>query len=312
MTDEELLSYNNLGFIPGPNESEADFTQRVKSVKQAFLKLGDGTIPPSHWDWVEIQLKDLFSFTPHCLPAFYSNRSLTPWQGAAAWVEHGKIIAIQLRNAFKKGSFLGIYDRGEILSHEAVHAARSAFPKDRWDEYFAYMTSEKAWRRVLGPIVQSPWEVWPFLLFCIAGALFPLVFIGAAIWTGFGFYRLAQGHRILRKASESLSSEGYSDKQVRAILFRLTDAEIQRLSRGINIFVDTRDSCKDQGSSFPLSPIGVDKKVGIASPKKGKNWFSKTSKPTELGFCSSLSNTSNLRGRLLCLMKEIYGTKSDS
>lgn len=241
MTDDELLSYNHQGFIPGPNESEDEFLHRVKSVKQAFLKLGDGAIPSSHWGWVTSHLNDLFGFVPHSLPAFYSNRSLTPWQGAAAWVEHGKIIAIQLRQAFKKGSFLGLYERDEILGHEAVHAARSAFPKDRWDEYFAYMTSEKAWRRVLGPIIQSPWEVWPFLIFCLSAVFFPLAFIGAAIWIGLGFYRLVSSHRILAKAGAALLQRGYSKSQARVILFRLTEDEIRNVSRGINIFANQNE-----------------------------------------------------------------------
>lgn len=251
MTDDELLLLNHSGFIPGPTESEEEFTQRIQSVKQAFLKLGDGAIPPSHWDWVRIQLQELFGFAPDSLPAFYSNRSLAPWQGAAAWVERGKIIAIQLRSSFKKGSFLGLYNRDEILGHEAVHAARSAFPRDRWDEYFAYMTSEKPWRRVLGPIIQEPWEVWPFLVFCVAGALFPLAFIGAAIWIGFGFYRLIGSHRILRKAGEFLCAKGYSARETRSLLLRLTDAEIQSLSRGINKFADL-DSANLRGRLLRL------------------------------------------------------------
>ena len=236
MTDEELIVLNQSGFIPGPNESEKDFRHRIESTKQAFFKLGVSAIPSSHWDWVGNKLRDLFGFTPSCLPAFYSNRSLRLWQGAAAWVERGQILAIQLRESFKKGTFLGIYQRSEILAHESVHAARSAFPVDPWDEFFAYMTSEAVWRRVLGPIIRRPWEVWPFLIFCLLGAMDPVFFLGSALWMGLGFYRLIRSHRILHKASETLKKLGCVSGMARALCLRLTDSEIVNLSRGINIF----------------------------------------------------------------------------
>ncbi len=236
MTDEELVAFNRSGFIPGPLETESQFLQRVESTKSAYFKLGVSAIPKAHWAWADAQLNTLFDFTPTCLPAFYSNTSLTPWQGAAAWVERGQVIAIQLRESFKKGSFLGMYDRGELLAHESVHAARSAFPKDPWDEFFAYMTSQRSWRRVLGPIIQNPWEVWPLFVLCLLSAVLKIFFLGVAIWVGMGFSRLIRRHRILRKASDTLRDLGYSDEKARSLLLRLTDAEIRNLSKGINIF----------------------------------------------------------------------------
>jgi hypothetical protein len=237
MTDEELLFLNDSGFIPGPTESEMDFKRRVESTKQAFFKLGVSAIPSSHWDWVGNKLRDQFGFTPLCLPAFYSNRSLMPWQGAAAWVERGQILAIQLRESFRKGTFLGIYQRGEILAHEAVHAARSAFPLDRWDEFFAYMTSGISWRRALGPIIQRPWEVWPFLIFCLMGVFVPGLFLVAALWMSIGFCRLIRCHRILHRASLFLKKLGFTDHRARSVLLRLTDSEIISLSKRNNIFL---------------------------------------------------------------------------
>ncbi|HSX13847.1 MAG TPA: hypothetical protein VLE96_05450 [Chlamydiales bacterium] len=232
MTDEELLEHNRAGFIPGPQESEEKYLRRIESTKAAYLKLGVAAIPSSHWEWVEKKILDGFDFVPRCLPAFYSNRSLAPWQGAAAWVERDQILAIQLREAFKKGTFLKIYSRSEILAHEAVHAARSAFPVDPWDEYFAYMTSEKVWRRALGPIVRRPWEVWPLLAAFIVGPFLPLSFLFASVWIGLGFIRLIRGHFILKKASLALQKKGLSNDQVRHILFRLTNVEIQKLAKG--------------------------------------------------------------------------------
>jgi hypothetical protein len=241
MTDEELLSLDAQGFIPGPGEEEADFRRRVEAVQEAFLKLGDESIPHAHWEYAGAKLRGLFKFSPNSLPAFYSNRALTPWQGAAAWVERGQVIAIQLRKAFRKGSFLGIYDRDELLAHEAVHAARSAFPKDRWDEFFAYMTSERSWRQVLGPIVQRPWEIWPFLFFSLAGALFPIAFLGATLCVGFGFLRLVRGHLVLRRASHHLCKAGFTKAEARSLLVRLPNLDIEALSQGKEIGQERSD-----------------------------------------------------------------------
>jgi hypothetical protein len=166
----------------------------------------------------------LFDVKPLYICAFYSSRSLRPWQGAAAWIEGRELHSIQLRKGF--------YKKEEFLSHEAVHAARSGFHEHRFEEYFAYMTSEKKWRRVLGPVVQRPWEVWP-LMVCFGTALWsPIGFLGAAFWTGLGFIRLLKGHRQLARASEALLKVVQDSAKARAILFRLTDREILLLAQG--------------------------------------------------------------------------------
>ena len=238
ITEDELLAYSKKGFIPGPGESETSFLHRIQATKQAFLKLGVAAIPDSHWEYVRGNLEKLFGFTPESLPAFYSNKALTPWQGAAAWVERGQVIAIQLREAFRKGTFLRIYKRSEILAHEAVHAARSAFPKDPWDEYFAFMTSDQAWRRSLGPIIRSPWEVWPFLIFCLLGSFLPLFFLGASFWICAGFIRLIKAHLTLKRALKELNKK-MTLQEARILLLRLTNDEIQELSIGKELKITT-------------------------------------------------------------------------
>ena len=127
MQDRELLDWNRRGFIPGPKESEEDFLRRVNDTGKEAVKLGGRPIPSSHWEWVRRHLREIFDFEPESLPAFYSNRLLVPWQGAASWIMSGKLIGVQLREKLQRGSYLGLYDRNEILAHEAVHAARCAF-----------------------------------------------------------------------------------------------------------------------------------------------------------------------------------------
>lgn len=233
MTDQELLGLDRDGFLPGPCESEEDFLNRVKRVKENFEN-GDW-IPASHWNWVRESLDEIFNVKPLYICAFYSNRSLAPWQGAASWIEGRELSSIQLREGLKKGTYLGIYSREEILAHEAVHAARSGFNENRCEEFFAYMTSEKKWRRILGPILQRPWEAWPFLLCVLAGAIWPVCFSGAALWSGMGFYRLIKQHLRLRRASERVFDIVQDLRKTRAVLFRLTDDEIELFSKGEKI-----------------------------------------------------------------------------
>ncbi len=233
MTDADLLALDKIGFIPGPGETEESFLSRVDKAKKYFQS--GGWIPPAHWDWVREYLDEMFNVKPLYICAFYSNRGLAPWQGAAAWIEGRALSSIQLRTGLKKGTYLGIYSREEILAHEAVHAARSGFDENRCEEFFAYMTSEKGWRRVLGPILQRPWEAWPFLLSCIAGVFWPPGYLGGAFWAALGFARLCKQHWRLKRAAATLFKRTGDARTTRAILFRLTDEEIEKFSKGVDL-----------------------------------------------------------------------------
>jgi hypothetical protein len=233
MTDQDLLALDKIGFIPGPGETESQFLARVAKAKKDFAE--GKWIPESHWDWVREFLDQLYYVKPLYMRAFYSNKNLAPWQGAAAWVEGRVLFSIQLREGLRKGSYLGLYQREEILAHEAVHAARSGFNEPIFEEFFAYMTSEKKWRRVLGPIVQRPWEIWPLLIFMGLGIVWQGAYLAATIWVGLGFFRLIQKHRCLRKAAKNILEKTQDQKNGRAILFRLTDDEIKKFAKGQDI-----------------------------------------------------------------------------
>lgn len=233
MTDRDLLALDKMGFIPGPGESEEAFLSRVARTKENFEK--ENRIPEAHWDWVREYLDQMFNVKPLYICAFYSNEKLAPWQGAASWIEGRTLSAIQLREGLRKGSYLGLYRREEILAHEAVHGARSGFDENRCEEFFAYMTSEKKWRRVLGPILQRPWEVWPLLLTLGGGMFWPACYWGATVWMVIGFYRLIRQHSRLNRAARQILKRVGDERKTRAVLFRLTDREIELFAQGKNI-----------------------------------------------------------------------------
>jgi len=232
LTDEELLLLNRQGLIPGPDELEEEFSFRVAKAKE---KITSGEwIPSSHWEWARLHLEELFDFSPQFLPAFYSNRSLALWQGAASWIEDGKLKAIQLREGLKKGSYFG-YKRDEILAHEAVHAARAAFNEPQAEEFFAYLTSEKWWRRAFGPLIRRPYEVWVFFVLAIGTLLFPITNLFASGWLGMGVFRLLRLHHRMKRAAKTLGRMLQDPRRVRAVLLRLTDQEIGMFAEGEDV-----------------------------------------------------------------------------
>lgn len=244
MTDRDLLALDNIGFIPGPDENEPEFLARVEKAKEKFKR--GGWIPEPHWDWVRETLFQLFHVKPLYICAFYSNKKLSLWEGAAAWIEGKELDRIQLRQGLKKGTYLKVYKREEILAHEAIHAARCAFNESRFEEFFAYMSSEKKYRRVLGPILKRPWEAWPFFLFSLAGNIWAGFYLVAAALAAFGFVRLIKQHVILNRAAKAVYKITKDAKLSRAVLFRLTDEEIDRFSRGeeISSYAETQESLR--------------------------------------------------------------------
>lgn len=220
------------GFIPGPNESDDEFFERVACTKEKFQK--GSWLPESHWHFARESLDAIFNVKPLYICAYYSNRNLAPWQAAASWINGKSLDRIQLRTKFKKGSFLG-YSRDEILAHEAVHAMRSGFTYSRFEEFFAYMTSTRKWRRILGPIVQKPWEVWPLLLFSLCSLFSPIFYFFISLWLSVGFARLVRMHWILRIVGNRLNAIVQDACKARAVMLCLSDAEIMTFYKKNNI-----------------------------------------------------------------------------
>ncbi len=83
--------------------------------------------------------------------------------------------------------------------------------------------------------MQRPWEVWPFFAAAVAGMFWPVCYLGAAIWSGFGFFRLIRQHGKLKRASGRIFERVKDRRKTRALMFRLTDEEIDAFSKGEDI-----------------------------------------------------------------------------
>lgn len=267
MNEESLLiqqweEWNAQGFIPGPDETEKAFQERIafcQSLRQHLEQTTGDSLPfEINGDQSQEILKEALPFTqqlygiqPQWVPLFFSNHQLAPWHGGCAWIfqlhENSPTSAfLQLRARFRDTSnFLGIYQRRELIAHELAHVGRMLYQEPQFEEFFAYQSSPSPWRRWLGPIVQSSRESFFFILLLGAVILTDLALlsigpkmIALAWWVrllplaliGLAVGRLMYRHRVLKRCLQKL--EGlYSPVQAKHLLYRLRDGEIKQFSR---------------------------------------------------------------------------------
>jgi hypothetical protein len=202
--DAALLEYFQRGLIPGPEESEEAFFKRIEKAK-----------PLSHSEWSG--LSSPFGFVMDWVPISYSNHKIAWWEGAATWISEEELPSIQLRTSFQKGSFLG-YSRSEVLSHEAIHAARMCFIEPQFEEVLAYATASQAWKRFFGPLFSRTWEPLVLMLGVLLGAWQPLV---PLLLFGLSFGWLCFRQWIFKRCCRKLSLP---------IVLCLTDGEMRRFA----------------------------------------------------------------------------------
>ncbi len=264
ISKDELLILNTEGFIPGPGETEERFLNRVRLVKKLFsdpenffkekaqnppFELEDRLKKPDY-HWAGCSLLNLFDISGRSFLAYFNNDKLRMFQGAATWIldiEGAAVPLLQLKKNLKKGSFLGIYSLEDILAHELAHFARAAFNEPKYEEFFAYMTSSKVIRKLLGPIASSSKEIIFFLSFIFLSlffqylglfykiALFDFLFITSSLLSmsllSIGFLRLGYRRYRFNKCYKKLFSFFKKKEKTMAVMFRLTDDEIKLFSK---------------------------------------------------------------------------------
>lgn len=184
---------------------------------------------------------------------FFSNHQLPFWQGGCAWIfqmteDSPTGALIQLRKAFSHSStYLGIYEREELLEHELVHVGRMEFKEPIFEEILSYRTSKSMFRRLFGPLFQSSMESFIFLLllgfvFIFDNFLFSLQHlhahkIGLWLWTAplgyfaYLFTRLLRRQKIFNRCLKKLSECLGSSQNARYVIYRLQDKEIVMFSK---------------------------------------------------------------------------------
>jgi hypothetical protein len=224
ISDADLLEYNRRGLIPGPEEDEDAFLQRVSSCHRV----------PAYEHEGREKVKAHFDIDIDWMEVSYSNKGLMPWEGAAVLISESRAL-LQLRKAFEKGAYLGLYMRSEVLSHEWAHLARMAFHEPQFEELFAYSLSSSSLRRRFGPFFRTSCEssiflaIWLISLILNAFQLFTatLAFSLPLLVTAYGFWRLARLHLLFQRCRRSVSKIVKEPKNIIPLLFRQRDTPIQ-------------------------------------------------------------------------------------
>lgn len=252
--------WNRLGLIPGPSESEEEFLRRVDyclHLKEQLVGLLGKDLPFSA---EELDVKSsfesfectqqLYGIAPTWVPVFYSNHQLAPWHGGCAWIfqESDKTpmaAFLQLRRYYKNHStYLGIYQRDELVAHECAHVGRMQFEEPQFEELLAYQSAKRSWRRWLGPLVRSSREslsfviaIGAYLAILIAmlsvqqPALELIYYFGLLGWMVIfvlAFGRLTVSQRYYQRCVQQLSG---LLPQSTHLAYRLTDEEIRLFAK---------------------------------------------------------------------------------
>jgi hypothetical protein len=260
LSDYELISFHQEGFIPGPREKEEDFLKRIQSTRELYNNPKDffndinekipvslkDRISKSRASWSRTLVKNLFDVNPEHVSFFYGNKKIFFFQGAITWIikkQSASIPFIQIRKNLMKGKYLGIYCLDEILAHEFVHSARIAFNEPKNEELLAYLTSSSSFRKVLGPVFRKTFEVWVFFSFLFLSyfsfmflpenyKIFSLMlFLFSFFFVSVGLFRLAKVRYTFMKAFRKLKIMLKEERKALFVLFRLTDKEIKFCSK---------------------------------------------------------------------------------
>ncbi len=132
----------------------------VKNLKNGHcIELDDG-IKTDKNDFVPEKLKtpaaekteNLYGFAVDWVPGFFLRSGVGLLWGGCAWHDDRQDITVfALRNSFRTSPDYLVYNRDELIAHESCHAARSPMGNDwQLEEFFAYRTSSRSFRRYMG------------------------------------------------------------------------------------------------------------------------------------------------------------------
>lgn len=237
------------GWILGPNESNEAYLSRIKMLEHFYEnppETVDHFLTDRDWEPALDRMENLYGCRPDWIVAHYSDQNLPFFQGGATWIVEKKgvrIPLIQLKEKFERGSLLGLYKREEVLAHEIVHAVRMPFDEPRFEEIFAYRTSQSWWRRAFGPLFEKSWESVFFLLLLflpIAVELLPIFGIEWGLWAylrflpgvffGWLLFRLGIYQLSLHRALKKMGPNLLRPEEKWATALHLTDGEIFRFA----------------------------------------------------------------------------------
>ncbi len=233
INDELLFSLNKKGLFPSPGEFEKDFIKRAHDL---YLKN-----PFSNKLFNFIPLQKLFDIQPDWVDFKYTNQGLSFWEAACVEIRGDRFVLKLKKKLEHRPLYWGLYSVEEIGLHECCHVSRMAFREERFEEMFAYHTSNSL-RKIWGPLFRSRKEIFALivsLLLSVAGDLFAQGISG--LWWLLKLApclvllsltaRLFINRRIFYKCQRALGPFLKNKEQTLAVMFRLSDKEIISFSK---------------------------------------------------------------------------------
>lgn len=229
---EALERLNCSGLFPAPGQADDVFWNKV-----------DHVLSQANFSEPFPDLLARFDVKPYWVSVETGNQGLQFWEGAVLWQEQmdaGFVVPkIQLSDRVQR-----FYTRDELMSHEMVHAVRSDFAEEQFEEVLAYATSPRAWRRWLGPFFRNPTEASVFLWTALFTMVMQCVEV-ATEWTAgwllfpwipicfisIGAARLQRTHRFFRRCLRNLAKVLSDPEKKWAVIVRMSDAEIRACSQ---------------------------------------------------------------------------------
>lgn len=250
---------NKAGFLPGMDESEEVFKKRVlfcQNLQQELMENVKADLPfdvsdqaaKSICEEASASTQDLYGITPTWVLIFFNNYQLAPWHGGCAWIfqlntQTPTAAFLQLRANFRnRNSYLGLYQRSELIAHELAHVGRMVYNEPKYEEILAYRSSTAKWRRFLGPIVQTSRESLIFILVLCITLLANLSLLSlnstfaSSIAIGLpalpltliliALFRLMRKHAKFNRCLHQLTETFQDGNAADHLIYRLTDQEI--------------------------------------------------------------------------------------
>lgn len=184
----------------------------------------------------------LFGFRADWVPAFFPARGLGLLWGGCTVIANSGFPVFFLRRGFRAKPKWFIYRRDELLAHELCHAVRGCLEDEPYEEHFAYMTSDSAFRRWTGNCFRHEWDAIVFLIpVVLLLAVQIIVYTGllhlplwpfwilAFAFPAFLIARNIPERRMFFAARSKLEKNGFANPD--AAMFRMTADEIRTLAR---------------------------------------------------------------------------------
>ena len=169
---DALAQLDQMGLIAGANDDLETFAKRLHTLRKNISEFNqeledkskftvdgmsfdkDTLIPRKVFKEARKHTEELYEFSIDWVPGFFKNAGIL-FGGCCFSSEPDFFSFFLVRKAFRDQSRWLWYDRDELLAHELCHVARSGMGSTVYEEFFAYQTSPKKFRKVAGSTLYS-------------------------------------------------------------------------------------------------------------------------------------------------------------